>query len=84
MDGGSRPEFGSTAALEPVACTTSSAKFFLRQGFTPNAAAEPLSFSQWLDGFPGGPVPLPGETFFYRILTTDSGPVSSQLGALHF
>ncbi|GGK69257.1 GNAT family N-acetyltransferase [Nocardia camponoti] len=60
------------------------AKFYLRQGFTPNPPAAPLNFSQWLDGFPGGPVPLPGETFFYRLLTTESGPVPNQPGALHF
>ncbi len=49
------------------------AKFYLRQGFTFAAADAPLDFSQWLDGFPGGPAPLAGETFFYRLLTSSEG-----------
>ncbi|MBC7301056.1 MAG: GNAT family N-acetyltransferase [Nocardia sp.] len=52
------------------------AQFYLRQGFTPVAAGKPMDFSQWLDGFPGGPAPLAGETFFYRLLTTTSTPAA--------
>ncbi|WP_297622246.1 GNAT family N-acetyltransferase [Nocardia sp.] len=47
------------------------ADFYGRQGFTVMPPATPLNFSQWLDGFPGGPAPLANETFFYRALTTD-------------
>lgn len=55
------------------------AEFYQRQGFIVMAPAEPLNFAQWLGGFPGGPAPLADETFFYRILTTDSfGPPPRQ------
>ncbi|WP_280487502.1 GNAT family N-acetyltransferase [Nocardia farcinica] len=51
------------------------AEFYGRQGFTVMPPATPLNFSQWLDGFPGGPAPLENETFFYRTLATDSYPL---------
>jgi hypothetical protein len=49
--------------------------FYRRQGFTVMPSATPLNFSRWLDGFPGGPAPLANETFFHRVLTTDTYPL---------
>ncbi|MGY5205699.1 GNAT family N-acetyltransferase [Nocardia gipuzkoensis] len=46
------------------------AEFYRRQGFTLMKPDTGLNFAAWLGGFPGGPMPLPGEQFFCRDLTT--------------